>query len=78
MRTDTYKTVQLGDLVVAAFDLAARYSTDPRKVSRMATRAVARLLRAREAAPVAFAIPARGGNHHIILCEDDRLGSLDH
>lgn len=41
----TYKTAQLGDLVVAAFDKAARYSRDQRKVSRLATRAVARMLR---------------------------------
>jgi hypothetical protein len=39
------KTALLGDLVVAAFDEAARHSTDPREVSRQATRAVARLLR---------------------------------
>ena len=37
--------VQVGDLVVAAFDLAARYSTDQKEVSRLATAAVILLLR---------------------------------
>ena len=39
-----YITVQLGDLVVAAFDEAARHSRDPREVSRLATRAIKHLL----------------------------------
>jgi hypothetical protein len=45
MRTDTHHTVQLGALVVAAFDSAAQHSTDPREVSRLATEAVIHLLR---------------------------------
>lgn len=45
MRTHVHKTAQLGELVVAAFDQAARYSTDPREVSRLATQAVAHMLR---------------------------------
>lgn len=45
MRTDTHNTVQLGDLVVAVFDDAAQYSTDPREVSRLATQVVLHLLR---------------------------------
>lgn len=45
MSTDTRKTVLLGDLIVAAFDIAARHSTDPREVSRLATKAVAAVLR---------------------------------
>ena len=45
MKTNFYKTVELGDVVVAAFDEAAHYSSDPRKVSRLATRAVLRMLR---------------------------------
>jgi hypothetical protein len=45
MRARYQKTAQLGDLVVAVFDEAARYSTDPRDVSRLATQAVGHMLR---------------------------------
>jgi len=45
MRTNVHKTAQLGELVVAAFDKAEHYSTDPREVSRLATQAVMRMLR---------------------------------
>jgi len=38
-------TAQLGELVVAAFDGAARYSRDPLEVARLATRAVIHMLR---------------------------------
>jgi hypothetical protein len=38
-------SVQLGELVAAAFDDAAQYSSDPREVSRLATETVAHLLR---------------------------------
>jgi hypothetical protein len=38
------KPVCLGDLVVAAFDEAAFYSTDPREISRWATKKIARVL----------------------------------
>ena len=52
MKTHVHKTALLGDLVVAAFDEAARHSADPREVSRLATRTVARLLRrARRTSP---------------------------
>jgi hypothetical protein len=44
MRTHAHKTAQLGELVVAAFDEAARYSADPREVSRLATQAVVHML----------------------------------
>jgi hypothetical protein len=44
MMTNASRTVELGDLVVALFDEAARYSTDPREVSRLATGAVMRVL----------------------------------
>jgi len=44
MRTHLRKTAQLGELVVAAFDEAARFSTDPREVARLATQAVAHML----------------------------------
>jgi hypothetical protein len=44
MRTDMVKTVQLGELVVAAFDQAAHWSSDPTEVSRLATRVVTHVL----------------------------------
>ncbi len=44
MRTTVLETVQFGDLVVAAFDEAAQYSTNPRDVSRLATGAVRHVL----------------------------------
>jgi len=37
-------TVELGDLVVAAFDMAAHHSADPREISRLAERTVMRVL----------------------------------
>ncbi|MBN1773250.1 MAG: hypothetical protein JXB32_18455 [Deltaproteobacteria bacterium] len=43
--TDGRKTAPLGDLVVAAFDEAAIFSTDPLEVSRLATLTVIDLLR---------------------------------
>ena len=45
MKTGTQKTIRLGDLVVALFDEAARHSSDPDEVSRVATRAVLYVLR---------------------------------
>ena len=45
MKTDLRKTVQLGELIVAVFDIAAQHSTDPREVSRLATEAVGNMLR---------------------------------
>jgi hypothetical protein len=44
MRTTTRRTAQLGDLVVAAFDGAARLSADPFVVSRLATLVVNHVL----------------------------------
>jgi hypothetical protein len=38
-------TVRLGDLIAAAFDEAARCSTDPMEVSRLATQVVRYLVR---------------------------------
>ena len=50
MKTNAHKTALLGDLVVAAFDEAAQYTKDPQEISRLATKAVMRLLwRARRA-----------------------------
>ena len=37
-------TVELGDLIQAVFDEAARHSTDPREIPLLATQAVAQLL----------------------------------
>ncbi|MHC4067700.1 MAG: hypothetical protein ACYSUI_24800 [Planctomycetota bacterium] len=45
MRTNVRKTVQLGELIVAVFDIAAQYSTDPREISRLATGVVMHTLR---------------------------------
>jgi len=49
MRTDTRRTAPLGELVVAAFDAAARYSADPQEVSRLAASVVMDLLRRSDA-----------------------------
>ena len=45
MTANGHKTAEIGELVVAAFDRAARYSTDPDEVSRLATTAVMHILR---------------------------------
>jgi hypothetical protein len=44
MRTIIHEPTLVGDLVVAAFDVAALYSTDEREVSRLATDAVTHML----------------------------------
>ena len=47
--------VPLGELIVAFFDIAAQYSTDPLEVSRLASKAVlTRLRRARVISPVSM------------------------
>ena len=38
------ESVQLGELIAAVWDEAARYSDDPKEVSRMTTGAVTRML----------------------------------
>jgi fructose-1-phosphate kinase PfkB-like protein len=45
MKTKLQQTAPLGEVVVAAFDKAARYSANPEKVARLATAAVVRMLR---------------------------------
>jgi len=45
VRSHVHRATQVGELVVAAFDKAASYSSDPREVSRLATQAVAQMLR---------------------------------
>jgi hypothetical protein len=47
MKASLRKTAELGEVVVAAFDKAAHYSTNPRKVSRLVTQAVALMRRTR-------------------------------
>ena len=44
MNTNVHMTAPLGELITAAFDGAALYSTDPREVSHLATAAVMNLL----------------------------------
>jgi hypothetical protein len=67
MRT-AQQTAELGELVVAAFDEATRYSTDPREVSRLATRAVMDIVRR-----------ARRTSHeeHVIVRKEDVLAVLE-
>ncbi len=45
MKTNLRRTAELGEVVAAAFDNAADYSANPRRVSRLVTRAVAVMLR---------------------------------
>jgi hypothetical protein len=42
--SNVHKTALLGELIAAAFDGAARYTTDPQQVSRIAASAVMHLL----------------------------------
>jgi hypothetical protein len=44
MRTQTSKTVPLGELILTVFDKAATFSADPREVSRLATQTIAHML----------------------------------
>jgi hypothetical protein len=44
MKRTTRRTAQLGELIAAVFDEAARYSANPREVSRLATHAVSHLM----------------------------------
>jgi hypothetical protein len=52
MSSQENRTAQFGELVVAAFDGAADYSTDPLEVSRLATEAVAHILRRTRSASI--------------------------
>lgn len=45
VRHTAQKTAPFGELLVAVFDEAACYSTDPEEISRMATEVVTRMLR---------------------------------
>lgn len=44
MKAIDRNTAELGELVVAVFDAAAIYSTDPREVSRLATQVIVKVL----------------------------------
>ena len=44
-------TVEIGELVVVVFDVAAAYSTDPREVSRLARQVVINVLRRTSESP---------------------------
>jgi len=59
MRALVRKTAQLGEVVANVFDKAGHYSRDPKEVSRLATQAVARILRPQRPGPA----PSRA-NHH--------------
>jgi len=44
MKISTRRTAPLGDLVADAYDFAGRLTADPAEVTRLATRAVTRIL----------------------------------
>ena len=44
MSTEAPRTAQLGDIIVATFDEAARYGKSPKEVALLATRAIQDLL----------------------------------
>lgn len=58
MKRMRHGTARLGDLIAAAFEEAARYSTDQKEVSRLATVAVRRLVR--RAGRMSVPLPATG------------------
>jgi hypothetical protein len=58
MKALVRKTAQLGEVVAAVFDKAAHYSRDPKEVSRLATQAVALILRPRRPGPPPSRWPA--------------------
>jgi hypothetical protein len=58
MRALVRKTAQLGEVVAAVFDKAGHYSRDPQEVSRLATQAVALILRPQRRRPAPLRRPA--------------------
>jgi len=58
MGANLRKTAELGEVVAAAFDRAADYSINPRKVSRLVTRAVALMMRTPRARPISSRWPS--------------------
>jgi hypothetical protein len=72
MHIRIHETIQVGDLIVAAYDEAARQTSDAREASRVATRVVTQfLLRAPRALPPPQIVPPP------ILREDDILAIID-
>jgi chaperonin GroES len=62
MRIRIHETMQVGDLIAAAYDEAARQTSDPRDVSRVATQVVSQFLEsARRALPPP--LPTRALEH---------------
>ena len=47
MRLRAFHPSNLGEMIVAEFDKAARFSVDPREIARLATLSVARLMQQR-------------------------------
>jgi hypothetical protein len=45
MTTTIHRTVNLGDVVVAAFDEASHWASEPAEISRLATRTVRQILK---------------------------------
>jgi len=58
MGTKVCKTAQLGNFIAVVFEEAARYSTDPREVSRLATLAVMHMWRRTRIALAPPSLPA--------------------
>jgi hypothetical protein len=65
MKTKDGSITRIGDLVAAAFDGAARYSTDPDEVARLASGVVALILRTGCRRAVLSAVQARDGQEGI-------------
>jgi len=61
MKTESRKTMPLGELVAAVFDQTAHYTTDSRRMAHLAAQAVAHMLR-HSSAPVFFALPPLGAS----------------
>lgn len=70
MELNMHKTVQIGELIAAAFDEADRYSSDPREVSRLATRAVMHMLRSSLNKPLTHHLLQHAPNRETPFDED--------
>ncbi len=69
MSTNPRTTVQLGDLVVVAFDWAAQISSDPRDVPLLAAKAVEHLLRRARKEPVSRQFLPSVGSRELLAFE---------
>jgi hypothetical protein len=84
MTTHIHQSAPLGDLVVAAFDEAAHYSTNPREVSRLATQAVRHMLRGAQRRKIlmprptmrARRVPLVDGDQARILTVEKNVGEI--